>query len=244
MSSNRSTSTGARACGTGPAALLAAALGLAAVGSASAAPVADLGADFSNAVNPAGAWTYGSSDSLGGAFVAFTTLGALASQVPVWSGAGLYPFVAKNEGPGNYIGSTAVYAPGDVAFHPGAGGEFALARYVVPTGGLFQLDAEFARLDAVYPTTSSVHIVVNGVSIFDGELDAGTAQLGFAQTLSLTGGDRIDFAVGYGSNSNYFGDTTGVVATLAAVGNQVAEPGTLALMLCGGLLLGHRRRRG
>ena len=60
--------------------------------------------------------------------------------------------------------------------------------------------------------------------------------VGFLVTLSE--GDQLDFAVGFGSNGTYFGDSTRLMGTITSV----PEPASLALVALG-FLTGLRLRR-
>src|SRR5262249_7622865 len=65
-------------------------------------------------------------------------------------------------------------------------------------------------------TTTDVHVLHNGLALFDDDvIGFGTSSArSFATTLTVDTGDTIDFAVGYG-NGNYFSDTTGLKASIA-----------------------------
>jgi hypothetical protein len=61
-------------------------------------------------------------------------------------------------------------------------------------------------------------------------------------------GDVLDFAVGFGANGNFFGDTTGLFAAINASSQppppSVPEPGTAVLLLSGiAIVLGTSRPR-
>ena len=225
------------------------ALALSAVCSAQAAVVADFAADFSTTSSTSGAWQYGYSSTLGGAFsldANKTTYGA-SNDVVAWSPAGTFwPTVALNTGAAQVnfgAGDVAHLAAQQGLLHPGAGGEFAVVRLTLAADFMGQLQTEFAGID-VLGTTTDVHVLLNGVSVFSGLIGGFGQTQSFDSTRAFHAGDVIDFAVGVGSNGNYFDDSTGFKATLSTVAPAVPEPTTAALLLAGltGLVGAHRRR--
>ncbi len=119
---------------------------------------------------------------------------------------------------------------GQLGLHPGALGEKAVIRFMAPTAGVYALNASFVGVNS--PTTSSdATILKNGTSIFSSNISYGVVTSN-SQTVNLLAGDTIDFAIGYGSNQTYYGDMTGMTATLQAV----PEPMTILLFSLGILL--------
>jgi hypothetical protein len=104
-------------------------------------------------------------------------------------------------------------------------------RFTAPNAGSFALDSSFTGLDFVGPTTTDVHVLLDGSSIFNGIVDGFGAGSGpsFTTTLTLQKGDIVDFAVGYGTNQNYLFDSTGITATLSSV----PEPASVILQAIG-----------
>jgi len=206
---------------------------------AKAGQIYDAAADFSIASNPNGVWSYGSSLTLGG------TLSLYAHHDNV-SGIDLWrdqtdPNVSHN-GTNNAITiNSATWQPGELAFHPGPNGQFSVIRFTAPTVGSYSLDAAFSGIDFIGPTTTDVHVLHNGTSIFDGTVLAYGPGPTFSSTISLSTGDTIDFAVGFGPDGNYGFDSTGIAATLTAV----PEPSgllmlTLGIGIVGAIRLGRR----
>src|SRR5262249_19545731 len=102
--------------------------------------------------------------------------------------------------------------PGAFLLHPGLNGEYCVLRWTAPADGSYQIDAEFQGSDLTGATTD-VHVLRNGTALLDGSINGGLGPGSgptYAGTLSLRAGDIIDFAVGYGSNRNYFHDSTGL----------------------------------
>lgn len=184
--------------------------------------------DFSIASNPNGAWSYGSSTTLGGVFVPFTVNGTSVvglnnPNFNYW-GIGSAPLVFKNTAATNQQGTTVNLNPGQLAFHPGALGEIALVRWTAPSADTILLNTLFSGRDTT-GTTTDVHILLNGVALFNGLINGFGAATSFVSTLAVAQGDIIDFAVGYGNNATYFNDSTGLSATISSV----PEPATLLL---------------
>ena len=197
-------------------------------------PVAQAGNaadDFSATTNPNGPWSYGWTTSLSSSFTLFVNRVASAGSgtwygnSPAFGGGVGYPAIWGSENPSNGI----------LGSHPGPNGEYAVLRWIAPTSASTAIAAQFSRLDSA---STNVNILVNGASIFAGFLSASSLTQSFAQTLSLTVGDTVDFAVGYGVNGNYFNDSTGINANISAV----PEPASIALFLAGALLVSHASR--
>jgi hypothetical protein len=122
-------------------------------------------------------------------------------------------------------------------------GEFGVYRFTAPAAGQYSLAWSFVGADLAGATTDA-HVLVNNSSIFDGNVNGFGPGSGpsFTTTLTLAVGDRVDFAVGFGTDGGPNNDATGISAQLSAV----PEPSTLALASLGGLgVLGYgwRRRR-
>ena len=97
-----------------------------------------------------------------------------------------------------------------------------------------QLSSSFLGIDT-HGTTTDVHILLNGNSIFSGLINGYGSQADFSESLSLVAGDKLDFMVGFGSNFNFSFDSTGLSATLST--QSVPEPCSLALLGTGFMVL-------
>jgi hypothetical protein len=201
----------------------------------------DATADFSATNNPNGVWSYGQSATLTSAFQLYTQHGLNNENHPpadlldTWNagtgGNHLYPSVLHN-GTGSPISSDGfTYPAGQLGFHPGPAGQYSVVRFTVPTSGLYSLTSAYNALD---PGLGShlghvdVHVLLNGVSLFDGSVDGVGSPASFNTSLALATGDQLDFKVGYGSNMDYDSDSTGLVAVLSTT--AVPEPSSLALL--------------
>jgi PEP-CTERM motif len=187
--------------------------------------------DFSASSNPNGAWSYGSSTSLASAFI--------PSSIPTNNYAGLSldgwlgtsdgsgtPYILHNATAHNVTNQVTVYQPGQLAQHPGAQDQYSVVRWTAPFSGTFSINATFSGL-SLAGDTADVHILLDGISIFNSTVTGSPSPASFSTIGSLSAGDRIDFAVGFGSNGDNHDDTTGLSATI------VPEPGTLALVAMG-----------
>lgn len=205
---------------------------------AAAQVVYNVATDFALSSNPNGVWSYGTTgSSLTGPLTLFTSSTTAFTATPgvhAWTGTEpmfgeFYPAVAKNTTGTNLVsgGGFVPLSPGQFFMTPGPSGAYSVSRFISPSAGLFTLAALFQGRDT-RGTSTDVHILHNGVSIFDGIVtgfDTPSNQ-SFSTQLTLSVGDRLDFAVGFGPNMTFFQDSTALAATIAGV----PEPGSLALM--------------
>ncbi|HJW72294.1 MAG TPA: hypothetical protein VJ486_05510 [Geothrix sp.] len=105
-------------------------------------------------------------------------------------------------------GTNVVLVPNQLSMHPGSGGQYSVLRWTAPEAGSMDVRASFMGLDPA-PTTTDVHVLLNGVSKFDGTVNAYHAGQSFQGVLDVQAGDTVDVAVGFG-NGTYYSDTTGV----------------------------------
>ena len=136
--------------------------------------------------------------------------------------------------------------PGVIAQHPGWSGKYSAVRWQAPQAGTYQINAGFFGISELdQQTTTDVHILVNNTSVFDGLVEGHWAnenvRIGTnnAMSLTLANNDYIDFVVGFGSNGNYFNDSTRLDANIT----KAAEPATWGILLAGLGLIGFITRR-
>jgi|KBSMisStandDraft_5_1062788.scaffolds.fasta_scaffold538398_2 hypothetical protein len=210
----------------------------------------DAAADFSPTSNPNGVWSYGWTQALGSSFIA-DAIHESEAGLDFWEGSiangatpGSFPLVVHN-GTANTIitAGTVSVAPGQLALHPGPDNEYSVLRWTAPRNDAVSIRSVFDGFDFVGPTSTDVHVLHNGSSLFDDDVQGfgGSSAVTFNSVLTVAQGDTIDFAVGFGRNGSFFFDTTGLSATIATV----PEPTARALFFVGslGLLIHGLRRR-
>jgi hypothetical protein len=211
------------------------------VPTAHAADPFDAAAQFSLDANPNGQWSYGWSQGIGSTLV-LDTIGARdsATGIDYWarsapdeSWPGFFPLVSHNGSGSTIVFSELVWQPGELSLHPGPGGELSVVRFTAAAAGPYSIAATFAGLAPEAVATTDVHVLVNGHSVFDGTVDSLVAKPSFGTVAHLAIGSTVDFAVGYG-NGNYYGDTTSLSATIAAI----PEPASAVLLFVGLLAFG------
>ncbi len=195
-----------------------------------AAHAANLVNDFTLGLsNPNGQWSYGYTNTVGGAFAAFTEYNSNAS----WFGwrqninfgvPAIYKVVGS---PVNGV------LTGEVALHGGPNNEVGLARWTANASGNFLIQGSFGIGDS----HNVDHYVYVNSTVHHQVLNTGAASA-FSFSVSLGVGDNVDFMVG--TAGDVFFDSTPVEATITA--QPVPEPATMALAAAG-ILLANRRRR-
>lgn len=105
------------------------------------------------------------------------------------------------------------WAPGQLALHPGRGGEYGVVRWTAPAAGKADVAAAFKSI--AEKATTDVHVLHNGRPVFDGRINVGGAgpEAAFRGTLDVRADDTIDCAVGFG-NGDYGADTTALAITI------------------------------
>ena len=99
------------------------------------------------------------------------------------------------------------WAPGQLAFHPGRDGEYAVVRWTAPADDRVDVAATFSSI--AERATTDVHVLLGGETLFDALINVGDGgpTCHFAKTLDVKAGDTLDCVAGFG-NGSYGADTT------------------------------------
>jgi hypothetical protein len=195
-------------------------------GYAAQATTFDVAADFSATNNPNGVWSYGWSSTLTSAFNLYPNNGKVDEiiNIDIWADFGHFssyyptPQVAHNgTGSINNDHWTITWQAGQFSLHPGDGGEYSHARWTAPDAGTIDIASMFTGIDHYFGTTTDVHVLHNGISLFDGLVNGFGNTSSFSTTVTVGKGDIIDFAVGYGINQSHTCDTTALSATISFI---------------------------
>jgi alpha-galactosidase len=113
--------------------------------------------------------------------------------------------------------------PGRLSFHPGPRGEYGVVRWTCPASGEYRLKAGFRAIDQ--QTTTDVHILHAGQSLFDGfvRLHDSGPYTAHEQTLRMESGDTLDFVVGWG-NASHVCDSTGLEVAITGPDGRAYDP--------------------
>ena len=184
----------------------------------------DAAADFSPSLNPNGVWSYGWSSTRGSPFNLYPAHFQV-SGLDVWAPAvgDLFGSDVFHNGGSVTINpaGTNPIPPGQLAFHPGAAGQNGIVRWTAPSTGLYDVSASFIGLDT-YGTTTDVAVLHNSYSKMAPQLFVAFV-LGyndiktFSTAVFALAADTIDFTVGFGSDGNYFDDSTGISVVITQV---------------------------
>ena len=196
----------------------------------------DISRDFSVASNPNGAWSYGWKTTLDGSFtlLTFAKTNIADNGVPheLWAlNSFEQPAVLRNGTTNTAIvaGGQGNYPPGTVWFLPGYEGRvqnYGVIRCAVPmgAGGQYEVNTVVRPgFDGSIQGDTDFHVLKNGMELFGRQLAAG-ASASYSNTVLLTAGDTIDFAIGRGADNSYLGAVLKIEATLDLVSTNAPPP--------------------
>jgi sugar lactone lactonase YvrE len=188
------------------------------------APTYDANADFeagwAAGTNPNGVWSYGRTIDISGPLVLFTRhyIPPVNNNLEqMWDdpndSSGATPSVALNSG-GAFNDGNVTFQAGALIMHPCgvSGHDYAHVIFTAPATGSYSLAGDFfAQQNGI---DVDVHVLVNGVSVFDSTITSNGVSRPFSGTFSLSAGDTIDFAVGPNGNFVQHQGNTGLSATI------------------------------
>ncbi len=163
--------------------------------------------DFSAISNPNGAWSYGSSATLGGDFK-LLPLGGGDCEID-FCGWGFGP---SNLDPPSVLSNAYLKLIGVVELQPGPIGEYSVVRFTAPKVGKFNITGVFVGDRDC--TTTDVHVLYDGVSVVNDKNVCLFDPSVFHFEANLKVGDTIDFAVANDSTLN--DDATGLDVTIVS----------------------------
>ena len=125
----------------------------------------------------------------------------------------LDPCVTKNNSDHVSTGLGITWQPGQVAFHPGPHGEYAVVRWTAPAADTVNFAADFRSIAKA--ATTDLHIAHNGRLLFDDaiNLNGKGPETRFTVTIDVKAGDTLDSICGWG-NKDYGADTTALKLTV------------------------------
>jgi hypothetical protein len=105
------------------------------------------------------------------------------------------------------------WQPGQMAFHPGRNGEYAVVRWTAPEDGKVEFSAVYKSIAEA--ATTDLHVLHNGKALFDGviNLEGKGPEAGFSSAIVVKAGDTLDSVCGWG-NHDYGADTTALAVSV------------------------------
>ena len=112
------------------------------------------------------------------------------------------------------------WQPGQIAFHPGRHGEYAVVRWTAPANEKVEFSAVFKSI--AQRATTSVHVMHNGQPLFDSliNLESNGPECQYSASIDVNAGDTLDCACGWG-NGDYGADTTALTIVVKNAAGKV-----------------------
>lgn len=201
------------------------------------------GWDFASNPSGNGPWSYGYKSTVTGSLTLFdlqdssvdvTTLEYWHTSIATL-GVGLNTSSTTNWGTGSTVAN-----PLEFNLHPGASNEMAVLRFTAPTTGDFTFAGTLSGNSGAGTSTTG-YLVHNTNTFLTQTVSGFNSTYGFSETRSLTSGDTVDLVVDWGSNGNYFNDSTGLYLTVTAIPEPAALPFVAGILGLTGLFLFRRK---
>ncbi len=111
------------------------------------------------------------------------------------------------------------WQPGQIAFHPGRDGEYAVVRWTAPADDKVEFAAAFQSI--AERATTDLHVIHNGKSLFDTviNLQGKGPEAKFSATIEVKAGDTLDAVCGWG-NRSYGADTTALTVKVKSASGR------------------------
>lgn len=207
-------------------------------------------AGWDSANNPSanGPWSLGYKTSVAGSltlFTSFTTSTLGGATFEFWHDlSGMELGVGLNTSSSlDWSDGPTVVNPQEINLHPGPSGEMAVIRFTAPTTGDYSFTGVISG-NSTAGTTTTVYFVHNATTFYTQSVSGYNSSYGFGLLGSLTSGDTVDIVVDWGSNANYFNDSTGIYATFTAVPEPSAWAAVAGVVALGGAFMRRRRNGG
>lgn len=180
--------------------------------------VYDLEADMVPGENPNGDWRFGWAASIGAdpsLYTEFTEYDPLA----IWgSSSETNATFGFNESSEAYTSDCCSIDGNQTWAHPGTYGEYSVVRWTSPVTGTCTIAARFEGLDWDGCSTD-VHILLDSEEIYSTEVTGYLSAFTYdSEELTVQAGSTIDIDVGFGSNGNWYNDSTGISLVLTCDG--------------------------
>jgi hypothetical protein len=170
--------------------------------------------------NPNGVWSYGWTHGIDGTLTLFTRNHMPAvnnNREQMWddptNSFGFTPSVARNAG-GDFDNGNVTLKEGALIMHPGGsdGADYAHVIWTATEDGDYALTSTFfAQQNGI---NVDVHVLVNGVSVYDETITNNGVSRAFSETFSISSGSTIVFAVGPNGDFRLHPGNTGLDATI------------------------------
>ena len=136
------------------------------------------------------------------------------TQVDIWRNQGWPDPCVTHNGTDHVIQMLGItWQPGQMAFHPGGAGEYAVVRWNATEDGTVEYSALYKSIAEA--ATTDLHVLHNGKALFDSviNLEGKGPRTEFSGTIIVKTGDTLDSVCGWGNHNNG-ADTTALAVTV------------------------------